>query len=1076
VRNSLLKSSDEAFLGPQILTFANFAEQTITNSTRRIHPISRLQKRHLLRQVVEILLETKKLRHYSRVANTAGFLAQVDELIVELKRQDLWPEHFEKLCRLPQDHDLAHIYELYQQHLNDNDLYDAEGRFWEARRYLSETAAADQNEFNLIVVDGFSDFTSAQYDILELLSKRAAETILTLTLAPEYIAEGTRKFDGRSLLFAKTKKTLLRLSQKFPDLQIELESKTHISEPALDHLERNLFRDPHELDSLEPKTNGIEILAANGTHGEIEEIARRIKSLLLRGQIRPNEVIVAFRSWGDVAGRISEVFADHGIPFSMEPWQSLNFAPLFCAIVSLLRLHDEDWPFGQLLSVVGNRLFRAFDMRDEGTDELSQDARIAIERCLRSALLPSGRRALLDQIRRGASSPVANRDSLEKKTPRDEKKEKFTLQAKLAFEKLANLASLLEQLPPKARLSEWILHLERLLVGLDALPKPGESSAAQRDKILSSWNLLRKGLRSIEMGNGRSASDPSELTLNDLMNLLETVGSELQMPAEHDAVGRVRILNAEAARYVSAKHVFLAGLRESSFSPAEAVDSFFNARNFDQDTTLQSRAGDEMLLFYELATRATEKLTLSYPALDAKGQTLSPSPLLKELEQCFGETRLPLTSMPLGEDPLGENESRTPWSGSGYRRQAVALALEGDRTWLAGIIARPESAQLGNAILSGISCVALRGKRDLFGPFDGILQSDRAKAVLAKRFDSSHLWSPSQLEGYATCPFRFFAEQLLSLEPPSELTLRSDVRRRGSLLHQVLATLHQHLSSVKEVSEDQSQLIERFHTVLNEAVASAPLEGLQRWLREIERREIEAWAEKYAEQETNYRSQWSHLDQPLRPALFEVRFGPEVRSSDSVSEDHAPDENPSTTLPFELDLGSEQILLTGQIDRVDVGRVGQTTIFNIIDYKSGAEVKLKDEKIRSGRQLQLPLYALAAERLLLADQDAVALSTGYWSIQGQGFASGRSGSALEIRELQDQKIQTSQQWDQLQPLILQRIAQLVSSIRSGQFPVFNEDENCIRSCSFSTICRVAHVRSLEKQWDFNDEARMMKHE
>ncbi|NOY29279.1 MAG: hypothetical protein GXP28_03600, partial [Planctomycetes bacterium] len=601
------------------------------------------------------------------------------------------------------------------------------------------------------------------------------------------------------------------------------------------------------------------------------------------------------------------------------------------------------------------------------------------------------------------------------------------------------------KLPSQASLPEWIEHTERLLEGLDAFPQTAPT-----------WHLLREGLQSLGTIDAQIDSEAPPLLIREFIEVLETVGRDLQLPAEHDTVGRVRILGAEAARYVSAKHVFLAGLKESSFSTSEAVDSLFD---FDGGPPTQSRASDEMLLFYELVTRATEKLTLSYPALDAKGLSLSPSPLLTELEQCFGETRLPQTSMPLGEIVA----THKPWSKSDYRRQAVAQAMEGDRDWLAGLVTQPESAPLGKSLLRSISCVARRGERGVFGPFDGLLESDRAKAVLAKRFDGSHLWSPSQLEGYATCPFRFFAEQILSIEPCGELTLRSDARRRGSLLHQVLATLHQHLSSAKEVDEAPLQLVERFHAVLNEAVNSSPLAGLQRGLREIERREIEAWAEQYAQQESSYREQWSHLDEPLRPALFEVRFGPQVRAGSSASDDA------STALPFELDLGSEQILLTGQIDRVDVGRVGQTTVFNIIDYKSGTEVKLQDKNIRSGRQLQLPLYALAAERLLLADQDAVALSTGYWNIKGQGFASSRKSGALEIRELKDQAIQTSEQWDQLQPLLLERIGQLIGGIRGGQFPVINEDKNCTRWCSFSTICRVAHARSLEKELEMNNE-------
>jgi len=1078
VQDRLVESPEEAFLDPQIMTFASFAESMVANSVRRVRSISRLQKRHILRQVVDQSLRNGKLKHFSRVARAPGFLAQVDEMIAEFKRQDIWPEDFVKRCHQPRDRDLAVIYGLYQQFLNENDLYDAEGRFWEARRHLAksvaEPPAAGQSKYNLLVVDGFSDFTSAQYDILELLSRQSAETLISLTLDPQALQSDSSNSECRSPLFSKTKNTYRRLKQKLPRLNVELGSTTYFSQPALQHLEQNLFRDPNDLDSPPAATAGIEILAASGVHGEIEEIARRIKGLLHSGSVRPAEVVVVFRSLGDVAGRLAEIFADHGIPLAMPPWQSLTCSPLYRSILSILRLHAEDWPFRQLLAVVGNRLFRKFDSQVDVEGQLAPDARIAMEHSLRAAQLPSGKRALLEQIQHWASAVIVSQPSPDdsgegKETSKEEWQEKRILQAQLAFEKLSALAGLLDQLPQQAPLSEWFGHLERLIVGLDVLPDENSYSAAndsidpQLARIVSAWNLLRRGLSQLEKVEHGLGS--AELSVNDLIDLLETVGLELQLPIENDDLGRVRILSAEAARHVSAKHVFLAGLNEQSFSSSESVDSLFNVGSLGQlqqpeeqdgsPFSLQSHTGDEMLLFYELVTRATEKLTLSYPALDGKGQSLSPSPLLTELEQCFGKTSLPQISIPLGEVAVTDAQSLQPWSASAYRQQAVSQALNGDQHWLAGMSTQPESARLGDTLLSSIRSVDRRGERGLFGPFDGLLESDRAQAVLAQRFDSAHLWSPSQLEGYATCPFRFFAEQILSLEPASELTLSSDVRRRGSLLHQVLATLHQHLASGTE-NEDQMQLISRFHAVLDEAVASDPLEGLQQWLRD-ERREIEAWAEQYAQQEINYRSKWSHLDEPLRPTLFEVRFGPQVRSGGSSTDDNA-----STTMPFELDLGSEQIRLTGQIDRVDLGRVGKTTVFNIIDYKSGAEVKLQDEKISSGRQLQLPLYAMAAERLLLADQNAVALSTGYWSIQGSGFDSRRS-NALVIHELNDQSLQTSAQWEQLQPVILDRIGQLISGIRGGQFPVLNEDEHCTRSCSFSTICRVAHVRSLDKQ-------------
>ena len=93
----------------------------------------------------------------------------------------------------------------------------------------------------------------------------------------------------------------------------------------------------------------------------------------------------------------------------------------------------------------------------------------------------------------------------------------------------------------------------------------------------------------------------------------------------------------------------------------------------------------------------------------------------------------------------------------------------------------------------------------------------------------------------------------------------------------------------------------------------------------------------------------------------------------------------STEKPFELDVSGERMRFTGQIDRIDVGRVGDSLVFNVIDYKTSALARVKPDEVRSGLQIQLPLYAMAAAELLLADKQAAALSAGYWSIRGKGF-------------------------------------------------------------------------------------------
>jgi len=1096
LRDSLLgvggaTGTANVFLQPKLYTFASFTEWVVVGSDRRVRPISSTQKGRLLQHVIQTALAEGMLEYFSRVASTPGFVTQVDEFIAELKRTDVWPDDFEKRCqRRPRSdrrsRELALLYSAYQKLLRQGDLYDGEGRFWAAREILAESTAGRgaSLQFDLVVVNGFHDFTTAQYDILRLLSERCSQMFVSLTC--ETASDAT---EG-ALLFAKSDGTYARLLEIFPQLEIEalpalpLSKHSH-SVHSLGQLQQQLFREPVVLKAeggrRKAEVEGVEILAANSELGEVEAIAGRVKALLLRGA-KPQAIVVVSRGGESTAALIEAVFPDYGIPYASELRPRLEVEPLVRSLLGLLRLHQEDWPFQTLLEVINHGLFTKFDAAD-GTANMVPP-RVAIEHCLRSAQLPTGKTALLEQLKyRSDVASVEEGGEIDKRGA----------EVSIALGELRQLDTLFSALPVEAPIGEWAVALETLLAQLGALSSTPRAAVA--------WKQLRRSLREVERVDAWGPTKKQSLTLTEVQDLIVTVARNERVPAAHDAVGRVRILPAESARKILTQHLLLMGLGEQAFSsatPSIVGSTSTTSSMIESTSTTSSSAGptetepslnkglpgpqgdaidpnlqrsDAMLLFYELVTRPTTSLTLSYPALDGKGQPLSPSPLLTDLERSVGG--IARSAMPLGQ--LVEVDA-TPYSASSFRRQAVAQALAGKQRWLAGMISHPRFVRTGSSILNGIDCIAGRSVREEYGPFEGLLLSGEAQAALARRFDAPFLWSPSRLEGYAACPFRYFAEQILRVEPLGELTLENDPRRRGSLLHQVLATIHEQLSRellggepfCEGASEaDSDDLVHRFLSTLDAVVKASPLRGIAQSLREIERREIEAWAPNYAEQEVNYRSQWKHFDEPPRPAHFEVRFGPETRYNKDQVTDRA-----STTVPFELDLGDERICLTGAIDRIDIGHVGGMAFFNIIDYKSGKAVKLSLDKVRSGHQLQLPLYALAAEQLLLAQSGAVALATGYWNIQGKGFESKRGGS-LQLRELADQTLKISDDWKNLQPAIMARVQELVTGIRDGQFPVYNQDEHCTRSCSLSTVCRIGQIRSLEKVWPVEETSQVM---
>jgi RecB family exonuclease len=88
---------------------------------------------------------------------------------------------------------------------------------------------------------------------------------------------------------------------------------------------------------------------------------------------------------------------------------------------------------------------------------------------------------------------------------------------------------------------------------------------------------------------------------------------------------------------------------------------------------------------------------------------------------------------------------------------------------------------------------------------------------------------------------------------------------------------------------------------------------------------------------------------------FEVSFGESLTEySDSMS----------VSEPFSLEVGGETFQFTGRIDRIDVN--ADRSEARLVDYKSSVGSISKGD-IKEGRNIQLTLYAMVLESLLLED-------------------------------------------------------------------------------------------------------------
>jgi RecB family exonuclease len=463
---------------------------------------------------------------------------------------------------------------------------------------------------------------------------------------------------------------------------------------------------------------------------------------------------------------------------------------------------------------------------------------------------------------------------------------------------------------------------------------------------------------------------------------------------------------------------------------------------------------------------------LSYPALDPAAQPLTPSPYLADVERaCGGDISLGiqphLTSVPPDDDVRRVRD---------FRVRAVSQAMAGESALLAELCAHPTTRETAAGVLAALRVSLARFRGKSFGPFEGMLASPAAAEKLADRFGRQRCWSPSQLEQYAYCPFQFFVASVLHASPVAEPQLAVDYMERGRLLHGLLATAHRQLNErVGGPSSPAAHEPEHFFSIVQSLVDTLRTgrdRALESGLLEIDARKILTWIARYHQQHAEYDRQWHAWRQPPRPAHFEVSFGPkrgdgdgdESQETDETDEAERALETAdplSTREPFELDCAGEAIKFSGRIDRIDVGHFGGRSIFSIVDYKSGTSTKrTSSQAISEGRALQLPLYALAAQRLL-APRQAVPFRAAYWHVALKGY---QEKDAVKFHVVAEGRLAVDPDWQSLEANLRVRVRSLVEGIRSGQFPMHSADEDCTGRCPFSTVCRVNQVRSLEKTW------------
>jgi ATP-dependent helicase/DNAse subunit B len=528
--------------------------------------------------------------------------------------------------------------------------------------------------------------------------------------------------------------------------------------------------------------------------------------------------------------------------------------------------------------------------------------------------------------------------------------------------------------------------------------------------------------------------------------LLGALAAEAGLARTPRGPGRVRVLSADLIRTLDVPYLYVMGLGERSFPRLGAPEPFFDdgeRQSFRQAgidfTCAGDRMPDELLLFYQVVTRATRRLTLSYPAVDDRGQALLPSSFLNSVLDCFT-----LDSVPV------------------ERRRMMIERYEQDRPFcpaelrvrVAAALARGESAEAGltpalAANLADAARLAQHRFRDPeFGPFNGLLRDPVTVDQIAQLFGPEKVFSPTALEEYVACPYRFFADHVLKLEPLEEPSEEIESTDRGLVFHRALSRLHSQLraSGIDQPSDVIDEMLsERLAHAVKELAVHASPAGAVLW--DLEGRRLQKRGARYRRDWRAFLDQWREIDVLPKPAHFEKGFGLPAEPGEEMAG------------PLVIQSNGIEVRIGGRIDRVDVAQSNGHMLFCIIDYKTGRSSNYSGSSLKSFERLQLTLYALAVERVLLAEQRGRPLGLAYWLVTDNGAKLVLPGHPRHHAWFAD-----PERWPVVRQLLETTVASLVKNIRAGAFPLQPRSEDCTATCSFAQICRITQSRNLDRKW------------
>ncbi len=797
---------------------------------------------------------------------------------------------------------------------------------------------------------------------------------------------------------------------------------------------------------------GVTIVSAPDPDREVEDVARRVRERI-DGGCEASRIAVVARSARPYVDRVVDALAKYGVPATARRRHAFAEIPVVRALLSLFRVAAEGWTRHGLVELAEQPYFGRHSRGAAQTPMRRLDPVI---------LNHIGYRRRIE----GLDAWTRAHDALRQRAERFEARvaegegERWGRDAPPSSARVAEAATFFRRFAEQARelerprpLRAWVDWLNDFLendpwkIELHVFKVPEDRYDVAR--------LDAAGLGGIR-GIVRQWHDALETwgVADDAPLDVAAFESRLREMLSGDAAlwtftrRAVHVSEALAAAQRGFDHVFIVGLAGDGFprrAPRSPVFDEHDRRGL-REAGLPLDVRDtwdlrERELFRVLVAGASRSLTLCFPRTDEQGRELAPSAFLEETAIALHDrapSRLTIEKL--------------------KRSDVVPASLP--------LVTDAEAA----AFAVHAATIERDRRTGRLSPYNGLIEAPALRAWVADKLDEHRVWSPTQLESYAKCPWAWFSQRLLRLEHLDDPDIDIDPIARGSILHDAMRRFYLLAQTLRDgpvfLRKDDRDWIPRYlEQVLNEAVDAA---GPGAWLgmpslRQTKQEEMLRMLLRYVEWEIEHDEKMYNRRTRsfgiLRTGVVEheLAFGmPGLEDEYDV---------------VEIERAGVRFRVRGSVDRVERGiderlpEAERERFIAAVDYKTskwsapgGGDKTAWDD----GVVLQVPLYAHVLERLRPGSRVA--------RVEYRAFKQPGVQHSLELYRIEKNSGLTEVEAAvEKMATALDDAGRHVARARTGEFPAHPAPScACPPFCHALDVCRVAmgprSGREVDAEW------------